>query len=294
MYGGMTCIKCWLVLALIGLFNVFGTYAAGSLGQKLAKRKILAFIYFARSIAIVLFLLALLIVFVGTLAQTRHDIWVVVRDYFRSWFVMVPLKVFFPPAWFPKWEPPEFSLPFLGGWSIGALMGVNLLAAHTIRFRAQARGPKLIWGLATLALQSLVLGLGFVVLAIAQGRAEASGSVGPQWLLAVYLVYLQGQVVRRVQAADRDAALAWGLVGSLAAGTGIWAVSLLGLVAERLPIEVGYVPVLVLVSWLPAVTVSAVPALRNRLQPPRVRALSNTLPSLRAWRRSMISHRRWH
>mgnify|MGYP000067073789 CR=1 FL=1 len=45
-------------LALIGLFNVFGTYAAGVLGQKLAKRKILAFIYFARSIAIVVFLLA--------------------------------------------------------------------------------------------------------------------------------------------------------------------------------------------------------------------------------------------
>jgi len=45
-------------LALIGLFNVFGTYAAGVLGQKLAKRKILAFIYFARAVAISLFLLA--------------------------------------------------------------------------------------------------------------------------------------------------------------------------------------------------------------------------------------------
>ena len=45
-------------LALIGLFNVFGTYAAGSLGQKFAKRHILAFIYFARSVAIVLFLWA--------------------------------------------------------------------------------------------------------------------------------------------------------------------------------------------------------------------------------------------
>ena len=32
-------------LALIGLFNVFGTYIAGTLGQQLAKRKILAFIY---------------------------------------------------------------------------------------------------------------------------------------------------------------------------------------------------------------------------------------------------------
>jgi MFS family permease len=45
-------------LALIGLFNVFGTYAAGALGQKLAKKKILAFIYFSRSVCIVLFLLA--------------------------------------------------------------------------------------------------------------------------------------------------------------------------------------------------------------------------------------------
>jgi MFS family permease len=45
-------------LALIGLFNVFGTYIAGALGQKLAKRKILAFIYLARSVVIALFLWA--------------------------------------------------------------------------------------------------------------------------------------------------------------------------------------------------------------------------------------------
>ena len=44
-------------LALIGLFNVFGTYVAGSLGQKLAKRKMLAAIYFGRAITISLFLL---------------------------------------------------------------------------------------------------------------------------------------------------------------------------------------------------------------------------------------------
>ena len=45
-------------LALIGLFNVFGTYAAGSLGQRLRKTHILVFIYLARSVVIVLFLLA--------------------------------------------------------------------------------------------------------------------------------------------------------------------------------------------------------------------------------------------
>ena len=44
-------------LALIGLFNVFGTYAAGALGQRLAKRHILAFIYLARAVAISIFLI---------------------------------------------------------------------------------------------------------------------------------------------------------------------------------------------------------------------------------------------
>ncbi len=44
-------------LALIGLFNVFGTYIAGALGQKLAKQKILAFIYAARGVAIAVFLI---------------------------------------------------------------------------------------------------------------------------------------------------------------------------------------------------------------------------------------------
>lgn len=43
-------------LALIGLFNVFGTYIAGTLGQRLQKRYILAFIYFARAVAIAIFL----------------------------------------------------------------------------------------------------------------------------------------------------------------------------------------------------------------------------------------------
>ncbi len=45
-------------LALIGLFNVFGTYAAGVLGQRMQKKNILAFIYFTRAIVISLFLLA--------------------------------------------------------------------------------------------------------------------------------------------------------------------------------------------------------------------------------------------
>ena len=45
-------------LALIGLFNVLGTYAAGALGQRFPKRHILSFIYLARAVAISAFLIA--------------------------------------------------------------------------------------------------------------------------------------------------------------------------------------------------------------------------------------------
>ena len=47
-----------VALALIGLFNIFGTYGAGILSQRLAKRKILATIYISRAVVIALFLAA--------------------------------------------------------------------------------------------------------------------------------------------------------------------------------------------------------------------------------------------
>lgn len=42
-------------LALIGLFNIFGTYSAGILGQRLPKRYLLSGIYISRSVAIMAF-----------------------------------------------------------------------------------------------------------------------------------------------------------------------------------------------------------------------------------------------
>ena len=45
-------------LALIGLFNVFGTYTAGSLGQRMPKKNILVFIYFTRAVVITAFIAA--------------------------------------------------------------------------------------------------------------------------------------------------------------------------------------------------------------------------------------------
>ncbi len=45
-------------LALIGLFNIVGTYVTGLLGNRMPKRYILSFIYFARAVVIALFVLA--------------------------------------------------------------------------------------------------------------------------------------------------------------------------------------------------------------------------------------------
>ncbi len=40
----------------------------------------------------------------------------------------------------------------------------------------------------------LIMGAGFIVLAIAQGRVESLGKVGPQWLFFVYLLHTMGEL----------------------------------------------------------------------------------------------------
>jgi MFS family permease len=45
-------------LALVGLFNIFGSFASGALGAKYTKKYLLSGIYFLRSITIVLFIMA--------------------------------------------------------------------------------------------------------------------------------------------------------------------------------------------------------------------------------------------
>ena len=55
--NGLSAHVATYALALIGLFNVFGTYTAGTLGQHMPKRYILSAIYALRSVVIVTFLL---------------------------------------------------------------------------------------------------------------------------------------------------------------------------------------------------------------------------------------------
>ena len=125
-------------------------------------------------LTVVLLALAIFIVFVGTLAQSREDIWQVVRDYFRidfghaDWttfhsiramlFAWVPWQVLFPPSFFPHMKPipPQYGIWFPKGWLIGSLLFINLLAAHITLFRLQARGKRLVIGLVVSAVGVLL------------------------------------------------------------------------------------------------------------------------------------------
>jgi hypothetical protein len=72
-------------------------------------------------LSVVLLVLGLLLVFVATLDQVNLGIWAVQEKYFRSFFIF--------------WRVGDFEFPiFPGGYAIGGLFLLNLIAAHIYRF----------------------------------------------------------------------------------------------------------------------------------------------------------------
>jgi ABC-type transport system involved in cytochrome c biogenesis permease subunit len=80
-------------------------------------------------LTVVLFVLAMVLVFAGTLAQREAGNWEVVSEYFRSFWVMIPLRHLFFRDIF------GWSIPFPGGFVIIGALLVNLIAAHVSRFQ---------------------------------------------------------------------------------------------------------------------------------------------------------------
>ena len=153
-------------------------------------------------LTVALFVASIFIILVGTLAQSRADMWEVMDIYFRSWIAFVSVESLFPYAWFPNTSPTVFrcvtclgcivatggvvwtflsvekyrlmwwifsamaigyglfcgllslvmgGFYFPGGALIGLLLIVNLVAAHLIRFKPQAKGVRLAVGFAATA-----------------------------------------------------------------------------------------------------------------------------------------------
>lgn len=82
--------------------------------------------------------------------------------------------------------------------------------------------------------------------------------VGASFVIAVLAAYVTLDLAQRVRTAQRGVGLAWGAAGSIVMGTGIWSMHFLGMQAFRLPITLGFGGGLTLLSWLAAVTASAV------------------------------------
>ena len=54
-------------------------------------------------LTVILFAMAIFIIFVGTLAQVEKDMWEVIDQYFRTPITFIEMKLFFPPSFFPWW-----------------------------------------------------------------------------------------------------------------------------------------------------------------------------------------------
>ena len=113
-------------------------------------------------LTVLLFACSMILVMAGTLAQVDLDIWDVVREYFRCWFAWMPASVWYP--LFARIElfdpikdalensPEQLGIWFPGGYLLGTLMAVNLLSAHLLKFKIQAKGNRLAAGIVVTAI----------------------------------------------------------------------------------------------------------------------------------------------
>src|SRR5438445_12822164 len=88
-------------------------------------------------LTVVMFVLAIALVFLGTLAQVDEGIFTVLSKYFRTGIAWIPFQALVRFGQVFLGVSPEAqvsgSFPFPGGWLIGSVLLVNLLAAQPLR-----------------------------------------------------------------------------------------------------------------------------------------------------------------
>lgn len=114
-------------------------------------------------LTVALFAFSIFLVFAGTLAQVDHGVWDVVnRSYFRVWFAWIEFQAFERLIqMFAKGAVLNLrgGFYFPGGLTLGSLLMLNLVAAHSVRFKIAASGTRLWTGLACIAAGAVVTAL---------------------------------------------------------------------------------------------------------------------------------------
>ncbi|MEM6334775.1 MAG: cytochrome c biogenesis protein CcsA [Planctomycetota bacterium] len=115
---------------------------------------------------------SMLLVFAGTIAQVEQTNFSVVADYFRSWAVLIPVRLFAellfntgPLDW-------PWVLPWPAGKTLGLLLAVNLLAAHAIRFKPSLKRVGIIF-----------IHLGLIVLLLGE---TITGMAAEEWQMSIH------------------------------------------------------------------------------------------------------------
>ena len=179
-----------------------------------------------------LFLMGMFIILVGSLAQSRRDVWQVVNQYFRVYVAHIEVRDFFPPSMFPQlldynWEAELgifASFPFPGGWLIGWLLLANLLAAHSGRIRVQGKGLNMLFGMLAMAvglmLMALIVVTGNQQTGVEQGNTLLSASQIWRLLLSVMVAAVTGLTATATFSKTKSRAeklVLFGIAGSIAA-----------------------------------------------------------------------------
>lgn len=108
-------------------------------------------------VTVTLFALSIFLIFAGTLAQTQAGIWAVMENYFRTAIAWIEIR----PLTFGLVDS-DSAFPYPGGWILGGLVLLNLLAAHLMRFTASWKRCGILMihtGLIVLILSEFVTGM---------------------------------------------------------------------------------------------------------------------------------------
>jgi ABC-type transport system involved in cytochrome c biogenesis permease subunit len=135
------------------------------------------------TLTVILLAFSMVLIYAGTLAQVDRDIWRVQHEYFHTLFCWLQLQDLVPrfssrPAYI------HGSVPFPGGYFIGCLLLINLLAAHSMRFKVSLKD---LW----LIPQAAIIGVALYVWQIHYDWASMSVAlvVGVLFLVTLFLVH---------------------------------------------------------------------------------------------------------